>query len=209
MKTFLNSLKISAIALFLLTLILGVIYPVFMWGVGQLLFSKQANGQLLYYPNGIVLGSEWIAQNFTSDKYFHPRPSAAGDKGYDAANSSGSNLGPTSQKLMDILKQRASEYRSFNKMANEALIPIDAITSSGSGLDPHISLENAQIQAIRVAAARNMSQDDVKALIAQFTEKPTLGIFGENRINVLRLNLALDQMSDLISHSSVLEAQAL
>src|SRR5579872_5406737 len=109
-------LKTSVILLFFLTILLGVIYPCFMWGVGQLFFHREANGSLFYYKNGKVIGSEWIAQNFTSAKYFHPRPSNAGDKGYDAANSSGSNLGPTSQKLIDTLKQRASDYRKENNL---------------------------------------------------------------------------------------------
>lgn len=165
-----------------------------MWGVGQLFFHKHANGTLFYYQNGKVLGSEWIAQNFTSAKYFHPRPSAAGDKGYDAANSSGSNLGPTSQKLIDTLKQRASDYRSENQISGD--VPADAITASGSGLDPHISVPNAQIQASRVGSARNLSQEEMDRLIHQYTEGRTLWIFGEKRINVLRINLALDKLTD-------------
>lgn len=195
MKTFLDSIKISVIALALLTLILGVIYPVFMWGIGQLLFHKQANGQLFYYENGAVVGSEWIAQNFTKDKYFQPRPSAAGNNGYDASNSSGSNLGPTSEKLIDSLKQRAGAYRTSNKLAGDAAIPADAITASGSGLDPHIGVENARIQAKRIAAARNFAENDLHSLIDQYTEGRTLGIFGEKRINVLRINLALDKQT--------------
>lgn len=190
MKSFLISLRISIVSLFFLTLLLGILYPLFMWGIGQLLFHKKANGTLFYFREGKVLGSEWIAQNFTGDKYFHPRPSAAGDAGYDAANSSGSNLGPTSQKLIDALKQRVGDYRSANKWSGP--IPADAVTASGSGLDPHISLKNAQIQAARVAEARNLSQEAMDKLIEQYTEGRSFGIFGEKRINVLRMNLALD-----------------
>jgi K+-transporting ATPase ATPase C chain len=195
MKTFIHSLKISVIALFLLTGLLGGIYPLFMWGIGQFFFHTEANGKLFYYENGAVLGSEWIAQNFTSDRYFHPRPSAAGNKGYDAANSSGSNLGPTSAKLIDTLKERAKAYRTFNKLSCDTPIPADAVTSSGSGLDPHIGVENAQIQAGRVAAARNLPQHKIDSLIADYTQEPSLWLFGEKRINVLRINLALDKLS--------------
>jgi len=196
MKTFLESLKISAVALALLTFLLGVVYPLFMWGIGQALFHRQANGRLIYGLNQIVLGSEQIAQSFSSEKYFHPRPSAAGDKGYDAANSSGSNLGPTSQKLIDTLTQRAKDYRTANRLADGDRVPADAVTASGSGLDPHISVQNARLQMARIAAARNLSQDDLSALVDRLTEGRSLGIFGEKRINVLRLNLALDQQTE-------------
>ncbi len=191
MKTFFISLKISVVSLVFLTLLLGVIYPVFMWGVGSLFFHKHTNGTLFYHQGGKVLGSEWIAQNFSSDKYFHPRPSSAGDNGYDAASSSGSNLGPTSQKLIDSLTQRVKDFRSSNKWSGE--IPADAVTASGSGLDPHISVKNAYIQASRVASSRSISQDDVEQLIKKYTERRTLWIFGEKRVNVLRINLALDK----------------
>lgn len=192
MKAFFSSLKPAAVSLALLTLLLGVLYPLFIWGVGQLFFQRKANGSLLYCQNGEVVGSEWIAQNFTKPGYFHPRPSSAGDKGYDAAHSSGSNLGPTSQKLADMLRQRASSYRLENKLRSDTLIPADAITASGSGLDPHISVANALLQAPRVASARNWSEEKVRDLIGQYTEQPTLGLLGEARVNVLRINLALD-----------------
>lgn len=185
-------LKTSLILLSLLTILLGGIYPVFIWGTGQIFFRKKTNGSLLY-QNGKVVGSEWIAQNFTSAKYFHPRPSSAGDKGYDAANSSGSNLGPTSQKLIDTLKQRAEDYRKENNLTGP--VPADAITASGSGLDPHITVANALIQAARVASARNLSQRDVDHLIHQFTEERMLWLFGEKRVNVLLINLELDKNS--------------
>ncbi len=186
-----KALKKATIILFSLTLLLGVIYPFFMWGVGQLFFHHHANGTLLLNREGKVIGSKWIGQNFASPEYFHPRPSSAGVNGYDAANSSGSNLGPTSQKWVDILKKRVNDYRSENNWDGE--IPPDAITASGSGLDPHISAENARIQAPRIATARNLSQEEINRLIEEHTQGRTLGIFGERRINVLEINLALDQ----------------
>ncbi len=190
-----KTLKTSAILLTLLTILLGIIYPYFMWGIGQVFFHKHANGTLFFYKDKKVLGSEWIAQNFTQDEYFHPRPSSAGDKGYDASNSSGSNLGPTSQKLIDTLKSRSSDYRAANQLSPTAPIPADAITTSGSGLDPHISPENALLQAPRISAARNLPLDQLSQLIDAFTEGRTLAIFGEKRINVLRINLELDKLA--------------
>jgi K+-transporting ATPase ATPase C chain len=157
MRAFFTSFKPALVSLVLLTLLLGIIYPLFIYGIGQLFFHRKANGTLFYYQNGMVLGSEWIAQGFTKSGYFHPRASSAGDKGYDAANSSGSNLGPTSQKLADALRQRAGDYRSANNIDSNTPIPADAVTTSGSGLDPHISLANAFMQAPRVASARNLT----------------------------------------------------
>ena len=194
MKVFISSLWTSLIALILFTVLLGVVYPCLIWGIGQIFFNKKANGTLFYYQNGKVIGSELIAQNFTSSHYFHPRPSSAGDNGYDAANSSGSNLGPTSQKLIDAVKGRVATYRSENSLGTEVLIPADAVTGSGSGLDPHISVRNALLQASRVASARSMSVDDVNQLIGKYTEGRALGLFGEKRVNVLRINLALDKI---------------
>ncbi len=195
MKTFFGSLKPALIALALLTVILGILYPLFIYGIGELFFHKKTNGTLFYDKVGKIVGSEWIGQNFTKPEYFHPRPSAAGDKGYDATSSSGSNLGPTSQKLVDTLKKRAADYRSENKLPPDAVIPADAVTASGSGLDPHISVSNALLQAARIAAARHLNTDQVKTLIEEFTEAPTWGLFGESRINVLRINLRLDEIS--------------
>jgi potassium-transporting ATPase KdpC subunit len=192
MKTFTHSLKLSFFLLLIFTGLLGIAYPFFMWGVGQLFFHKHANGTILYDEKGQAVGSAWIAQNFTSDKYFHSRPSAAGDNGYDASNSSGSNLGPTSQKLIDSVTQRAADYRQSNGLSPEIAIPGDAVTASGSGLDPHISLTNAKLQLSRVAKARNWSEDEVERFVRKHTQGRTLGIFGEKRVNVLKLNLALD-----------------
>jgi K+-transporting ATPase ATPase C chain len=197
MKLYLNTLKISIKLLALLSVLLGLIYPLCMWGVGQFLFHKKANGSLIYSPKGTILGSELIGQNFTNDKYFKPRPSAAGDKGYDASNSSASNLGPTSKKLVDSLKQRSNDYRNSNNLGKEMPIPSDAVTASGSGLDPHISLSNAKAQSARIAAARGLSQDQIEQLINKYKEGRTLWIFGEERVNVLLINLALDNLYTL------------
>ncbi len=194
MKTFLKSIQTSFSALVLFTLFFGIAYPVLMVGVGQLFFHKKANGSLFTYEDGKIVGSAWIGQNFSQPKYFHPRPSSAGN-GYDASNSAASNLGPTSQKLSDALKQRVQDFRSQNNLDPNASIPADAVMGSASGLDPHISPANAKLQAARVAAARNMTTQDVIDLIATYTEHPTWGIFGQERINVLRLNLALDKRS--------------
>lgn len=194
MRTFFATFRPAFLCLLLLTLLLGIIYPLFMYGIGQLFFHKTANGSLIL-QNGKVIGSEWIGQNFNQPTYFHPRPSSAGDKGYDAANSSGSNLGPTSQKLIDQIRDRATNYRAENQLGADILIPADAVTASASGLDPHISVENALLQASRIAQARNLPKEKIMQLIEKFTEGRDLGLFGEKRINVLRINLALDQMS--------------
>ena len=177
------------------TLILGVVccglYPLVVTGLGQLLFPAQANGSLILDSQGAVLGSRLIGQNFTADKYFHSRPSAAGN-GYDANSSGGSNLGPTSQKLNDSIAQNLADYRSSNGLATNAPVPADAVTSSASGLDPHISPLNAGLQVARVAKARGWPVERVQGLVAQHTDRPGLGFLGEAGVNVLELNLALD-----------------
>ena len=154
--------------------------------------DSQANGSLVRDSSGNVIGSAILAQNFTQPEYFHPRPSAAGSDGYDATASGGSNLGPTNQKLIDNVTDRTAAYREENGLADDALVPVDAVTTSASGLDPDISPANALIQASRVAKARGMSEDQVRGMVNQYTEGRTLGILGEPRVNVLRLNLALD-----------------
>jgi potassium-transporting ATPase KdpC subunit len=182
-------------ATLLFAIILCGVYPVLIWGAAQLLFPHQANGSLIESSDRKIVGSEWLGQNFTGAKYFHPRPSAAGANGYDAANSSGSNLGPTSKKLIESVKQRVADYRAENGLGSLVPVPADAVTASGSGLDPHITVKNAAFQAPRVAKERGLSLDDVKSEIVKATDRRSLGIFGEAGVNVLKLNLALDTMS--------------
>ena len=168
------------------------LYPLIVFGISQLLFHDQANGSLITAADGSVRGSKLLGQAFSDPKYFHPRPSAAGN-GYDATSSGGSNLGPTSQKLADTIKERIGAYRAENGLSETEPVPADAVTASGSGLDPHISLRNAEFQIPRVAKARGLSEDKVRALMQQNTHGRDLGIFGELGVNVLRLNVALDQ----------------
>jgi potassium-transporting ATPase KdpC subunit len=175
----------------LLTVLTGLIYPGAVTGVCQLLFWHQANGSLLA-PNGQVIGSSLIAQNFTKPEYFHPRPSAAGNDGFDPTSSSPSNLGPTNQKLYDRAKAAADQFRKENP-SYTGPIPSDALTASGSGLDPDISIANANAQAARIAQARHAALPDVQRLIASATHGRDLGFLGEPRVNVLQLNLALDR----------------
>ncbi|MFZ4767221.1 MAG: K(+)-transporting ATPase subunit C [Roseimicrobium sp.] len=179
------------------TLVLAVVtcgaYPLLVTGIAQTAFKKQASGSLITDKDGKVVGSALLGQNFAAGHYFHPRPSAAG-AGYDAAGSSGSNLGPTSQKLHDAIKERIAAYRAENRLKDTEAIPADAVTASGSGLDPHISVRNAELQTARVAQTRNLSVEKVKELLKANTDKPDLGIFGDARVNVLRLNLALDTL---------------
>jgi K+-transporting ATPase ATPase C chain len=180
----------------LVTLVFAVIccgfYPVLIWGVSQLVFSHQANGGLISDASGTVLGSDLLGQNFNGDTYFNPRPSAAGSIGYDPTSSGGTNLGPTSQKLIDSIKAAVAAYRKMNNLSDSQLVPEDAVTSSASGLDPHISLENARLQLSRVAAKRGMAVADVQKLVDRYTDGRSLGIFGEPGVNVVMLNLALD-----------------
>ncbi len=180
--------RIAFALLGLFTLLLGVGYPLFVCGIGQLLFPRHANGTIVM-AGGRVVGSHWIAQDFQKPQYFHPRPSSAN---YNGAASQGSNLGSTSAKLIAALKSRAEQYRLENGLSEGAPIPADAVTASASGLDPHISLENAKLQAPRVAKARSKPVDQVLALIDELAEDPFLGLFGSERVNVLQLNLALD-----------------
>jgi K+-transporting ATPase ATPase C chain len=174
-----------------LTLLTGLIYPGVVTGLCQVLFTNQANGSLAM-QNGQVIGSKLLGQNFTKPEYFHPRPSAAGNDGYDPTASQGSNLGPTSQKLVDRMKASADQFRKENPTYTGA-IPADAITASGSGLDPDISIANAQAQAARIAKARSAGLDQVESIIAGLTQNRDLGFLGEPRVNVLALNQSLDQ----------------
>lgn len=177
------------------TVVLAVVccglYPLVVYGIAQVAFAHKANGSLITAKDGTVRGSELLGQSFTEAKYFHPRPSAAGN-GYDAANSSGSNLGPTSQKLNDALKDRIAAYRAENGLKETDAVPADAVTASSSGLDPHIGLRNAELQVPRVAKARNISADKLRELIKQNTDAADFGILGEPGVNVMKLNLALD-----------------
>jgi len=190
----LREIRISASAMLGLLIILCGIYPLVVWGLVQVAFPDQANGSLVAV-RGEVIGSRLLAQNFAGPQYFHPRPSAAGDTGYDGASSGGSNLGPLSQKLIDQVKDRVEKYRAENKLPTGTMVPADAVTASGSGLDPHISLKNAGMQTSRVAQARNLKKDQVTTLISQCTEGQGWGFLGEAGINVLRLNLSLDALA--------------
>jgi K+-transporting ATPase ATPase C chain len=190
----LQEVKVSALASLGLLIILCGVYPLVVWGIAQVAFPHQANGSLVEV-RGQIVGSGLLAQNFSGPQYFHPRPSAAGDVGYDGASSGGSNLGPLSRKLIDQVKERVDTYRTENNLPGAALVPGDAVTASGSGLDPHISIRNAEIQAPRVAQARKLGADKVNRLIQEVTEGPDLGFLGEPGVNVLRLNLALDALS--------------
>lgn len=184
---------ISAVLMTIVTtVILGVIYPLGITAVAQAVFPSKANGQLID-RNGVVVGSKIIGQGFSSPGYFRSRPSAAGT-GWDAANSAGSNLGPTNKKLIDKVKAHVDAARKENPGAP---VPIDLVTASASGLDPHISPAAAEFQVPRIARERAMPEADVRQLIAANTEGRTLGFFGEPRVNVLELNLALDSQYPL------------
>jgi K+-transporting ATPase ATPase C chain len=185
-------LRTAVLMVVVLTVLLGIIYPLIMTGIAQIAFPNQANGSLVRDSSGNVVGSALLAQGFTQPQYFHPRPSAAGSNGYDATASGGSNLGPTNQKLIDTVQSNTDSYRQDNNLAADAPVPVDAVTSSASGLDPDISIANALLQAPRVAAARGISEDQVRSLVNQYTEGRTLFVLGEPRVNVLKLNLALD-----------------
>jgi K+-transporting ATPase ATPase C chain len=186
MRLFIQSIRQTI----LWTVIVGVAYPLVMTGIAQLLFHKQANGSLIE-RNGQVVGSELIAQQFTGDKYFWPRPSAGS---YATVPSGASNLGPTSQALQSNVTANATAFRTGNKLAADAPVPADMVFTSASGLDPHISPESARLQVARVAAARGIAEDQIKALVEKLVEPPQWGIFGEPRVNVLELNVALDDL---------------
>ncbi len=188
MRNFITALVATTV----LTVLTGIVYPLAVWGIAQTIFPAQAGGSLIVAGNKVV-GSSLIGQNFLSPRYFQSRPSAAGDKGYDAANSSGSNLGPTNKALIDAVKLRLKSFIESNPAANPRQVPVDLVTASGSGLDPEISPAAADLQVARVAHARGISEDQVRQLIAENTRPRSAGIFGEPGVNVLLLNLALDR----------------
>ncbi len=187
MKHLLIALRVTLV----FTLITGAAYPLIVTGLAKGLFRHQADGSMIH-AGGRTVGSEWIGQNFTRPGYFHGRPSAAGNDGYDGLSSGGSSLGPTNQKLADRTAADIKKFRAENPAFNGA-VPPDAVTASGSGLDPHVSPETADAQVARVAEARGMSQEAVRRLVAANTAGRQLGFLGEARVNVLQLNLALDQ----------------
>jgi K+-transporting ATPase ATPase C chain len=184
----LTHLRPALVMLAAFTALTGIVYPLVITGVAQMAMRHHANGSPVM-RDGKVVGSALIGQSFTSDRYFHGRPSAAGDKGYDAVASSGSNLGPTSRKLIERVQ---GDVKTLQGSLGASTIPPDAVTASASGLDPHISPGYADLQVARVAAARKVPGERVRAILASYTEQPVLGFIGEPRVNVLELNLALD-----------------
>jgi K+-transporting ATPase ATPase C chain len=181
-----KNLITSALMTIVTTVLLGLVYPLLVTGVAQVLFHDKSDGQIIY-RNGVAIGSRIIGQPFSGDAYFHSRPSAAGS-GYDAANSGGSNLGPTNRKLKDEVAERVQTEQSGNTP-----VPIDLVTASASGLDPDISPASAQYQVARVARARGISESETHTLVLRHTEPRQFGILGEPRVNVLELNLDLEQ----------------
>jgi potassium-transporting ATPase KdpC subunit len=193
MKELFSQIRGAVFATLVLAIVCCGLYPLVVFGISQALFHDKANGSLILDTDGTVRGSKLLAQGFTAGKYFHPRPSAAGT-GYDAASSGGSNLGPTSQKLNDLIKDRVDAYRKENGLNAGESVPADAVTASGSGLDPHISLRNTELQTPRVAKARAVSEEKLRELIKQNTDARDLGLLGDPGVNVLSLNRALDQV---------------
>jgi potassium-transporting ATPase KdpC subunit len=225
-ESFWQQLYAAAVFSAIFILLCCGLYPVVVWGIGQLVFPTQANGSLLTKEGAFTtnpeeaVGSALLGQKFAALQYFHPRPSAAGD-GYDAANSSGTNLGPLSDKLLngihgsmkddgtpnpaadfDGIKDLVAAYRQENGLADNATVPADAVTRSASGLDPHISLENALLQVTRVAHARGISVQEVHKLVEQYTDARSLGLLGEPGVNVLRMNVALDKAAPVAASAT-------
>jgi K+-transporting ATPase ATPase C chain len=194
MKDFFSEIRGAIVSTLVLAVVCCGFYPLIVYGFSQAFFHEKANGSLIVGSDGTVRGSRLIGQGFADPKYFHPRPSAAGN-GYDAAASSGSNLGPTSQKLADAVKDRVAAYRAENGLSPDDSVPADAVTASGSGLDPHISPRNAELQIPRIAQTRGIAPDKVHELVRQYIDEPDLVILGDPGVNVVRLNLALDALA--------------
>lgn len=188
-------LRSSVLMITLMTFLLGVVYPLGMTGFSNLLFHKQAEGSLIRNENGTVMGSELIGQAFTQPEYFHGRPSKAGSDGYDAAASSGSNHGPTNEIFLEEVKGRVEAIRSENSLDPSVKIPSDLVLASSSGLDPHITKEAAMLQVNRISKVRSIETTAVIGLIEKYTEYPVLGLLGQEKVNVLELNMALDSNS--------------
>jgi potassium-transporting ATPase KdpC subunit len=193
MRALLRQLRPAILITIVFTLICGLAYPMLSTAIGQAAFHDKANGSLIK-RNGVVVGSELIGQTFTAPQYFHSRPSAAGT-GYDASASSGSNLGPTNPELLSAVKDRADAYRKENGLAADAMVPVDAVTASASGLDPDISIANARLQVNRVASQRGLDVAVVEQLVKKFTDGRQLLVLGEPGVNVVELNIALDDVS--------------
>lgn len=191
MKKHLSELRSAVMVTLVFAVVCCGLYPLVVFGIAQVAFRDKANGSLIVDKDGSVRGSILLGQQFTGESYFHPRPSAAGN-GYDATSSGGSNLGPTSQKLRDAIAQNIADYRAQNNLVTNAVVPADAVTASGSGLDPHISLRNAEWQTPRVAKARSLTEAKVLELVRANTDPADLGFLGEPGVNVLKLNLSLD-----------------
>jgi potassium-transporting ATPase KdpC subunit len=192
MNSFLSELRSALAGTVILAIACCAIYPLAVTAISRTAFREKADGSLITDPSGKIIGSSLVGQSFTGEQYFHSRPSAAGTNGYDAASSGGSNLGPTSQKLADQIKERISAYRAANGLEQDQQVPADAVTASGSGLDPHISPANAELQASRVAKARKLPVEKVRELIDAHTDRPDLAVLGDPGVRVLELNLALD-----------------
>jgi K+-transporting ATPase ATPase C chain len=191
MRSFMRQLVPGVLVLVVLTVLTGIIYPLAVTAVAQVAFHDKANGSIVKV-NGVAVGSSLVGQQFSDPKYFHPRPSAAGT-GYDGMASGASNLGPTNPDFLKTIDERVAAYRQENNLPASAEVPADAVTASGSGLDPDISVENARLQAARVAQQRGLTLDQVNKLIDQHTDGRSLGFLGEPGVNVLELNLALDR----------------
>jgi K+-transporting ATPase ATPase C chain len=193
MQPVLRQLRPALLVMVVFTILLGLVYPLVVTVIGQVAFGDEADGSLIEI-DGEVVGSSLLGQNFVAPEYFQSRPSAAG-AGYDASASSGSNLGPTNEEFLDTVAQRVADYREANGLASDTPVPVDAVTASGSGLDPAISVANARLQAPRVAAERGLELAEVLALVDQHTTGRAFGVLGEPAVQVLPLNLALDNLA--------------